>query len=113
MQLQFDPEILKWFSSWAGEFDWDEGNTGKNEKHGITRLQIESVFGSPIYVAGKITESLEEPRWLVLGESENKGWALIVTTRDRQLRVISCRRQRKKEAQFYESFKKEKGILGT
>lgn len=107
MKLLFDPWILKWFSTWSGEFEWDQGNLHKNKKHGITSSQIEKIFDLPIYVAGKILEREEKPRWLLLGETSGKGWALIVTVRGVKLRVISCRRQRRKEARFYESFKKE------
>lgn len=106
MELQFDPEILTWLSKWTGQFQWDEGNEQKNEKHGITSSQIESIFNAPIYVAGKIT-SIEESRWLLLGETNDKGWALIVTVRGQKLRIISCRRQRKEEIKFYEKSKKE------
>jgi uncharacterized DUF497 family protein len=107
MQLQFDSDIVNWFSRWPEEFDWDEGNIEKNKKHGIEYFEIEKIFKSPFYIAGRIVQTEEEPRWLVLGEVKSKGWALIITTRDQKLRVISCRRQREKEAKFYESIKKE------
>ena len=107
MKLQFDSEMLEWLSEWSGEFDWDEGNEWKNQKHGISSSQIETIFDVPVYLAGRIVENREEPRWLLLGEAESKGWSIVITTRGEKLRVVSCRRQRKKEAQFYESFKKE------
>ncbi|MBI3541602.1 MAG: BrnT family toxin [Deltaproteobacteria bacterium] len=106
MKLELDAEFLRWLSEWDGEFEWDKGNCDKNEKHGLNRVEIESIFESSVYVAGKIMD-IEESRWLLLGETGSKGWALIVTSRDEKLRVISCRRQRKKEAIFYEGFKKE------
>lgn len=108
MELEFDPEFIEWFSESSRALEWDEGNIRKNEKHFITYKEIEEIFESPIYVAGKILLSpSEESRWLMLGEANNKGWSLIVTRRREKLRVISCRRQRKKEAQFYESLKEE------
>ena|SRR3990167_8970578 len=107
MYLQFDPYILDWLASWNGEFEWDDGNLRKNEKHGVTTQAIERIFDLPVYAAGKIAESGEEDRWLLLGEADAKGWALIVTVRGKKLRVISCRRQRKMEGQFYEKIKKE------
>ncbi len=107
MILHLDPEMLEWFSHWPGEFEWDAGNEQKNEKHGISFSDIETIFGSPVYLAGKIVEDREEPRWLLLGETKSKGWALIITTRGQKIRVVSCRRQRKKEAEFYEKLKKE------
>ena len=107
MELQFDLEMLEWLSNWSGKFDWDEGNEQKNEKHGISSSQIETIFDSPVYLAGKIMQGREEPRWLLLGETIFKNWTLIITTRGQKLRVVSCRRQRKKEAAFYEKIKKE------
>ncbi len=107
MKLKFDPEIIEWFENWSREFEWDEGNLQKNEKHGITSSKIENIFNWHIYIAGKIEEVGTERRWLLLGELKGKGWALVVTTREEKLRIISCRRQRKKEAEAYESFKKE------
>lgn len=74
MRLQFDPEIVGWFETWLGEFEWDQGNIDKNEKHGVTSSQIEEIFQFPVYVAGKIMESEEEPRWLLLSERISKGW---------------------------------------
>lgn len=106
MQLKLDSPFLEWFTSWEGEFEWDEGNRDKNKKHGISWHQIETIFDSPVYIAGRILGS-EEARWLILGEEQKRGWSLIVTKRGKSLRVISCRRQRKKEVKFYESRKKE------
>lgn len=107
MKLLFDPEIITWFENWNKKFDWNKGNTSKNEKHGIKAEEIEKIFETPVYIAGKILESETEDRWLLLGEFKNKGWSLVFTTRGKKLRVISCRRQREKESQFYEEFKKE------
>lgn len=107
MELQFDAGIIEWLSTWPGDFEWDEGNRDKNEKHGIAYLEIEQIFEFPVYVAGRIVETGDEARWLLLGEVNVKRWALIVTLRGHKLRVISCRRQRKKEVEFYETFKKE------
>ena len=108
MNLEYDPSIIEWFSNWSGTFNWDAGNQDKNVKHGINHLEIEQIFDAPIYIAGKIIQTLQESRWLILGEWAEKGWSLIITTRGTQLRIISCRRQRKQEAIFYEESKKNK-----
>lgn len=107
MKLDFDSGIFEWLADWNREFEWDAGNRNKNEKHGVTAQDIENIFSLPVYVAGKIAESEKEDRWLLLGETNAKGWAVIVTIRGKKLRVISCRRQRKMEGQFYEKIKKE------
>lgn len=98
---------MEWYSRWTREFDWDDGNVHKNEKHRIDVFEIEEIFETSVYIAGRILEGETEPRWLLLGETGSKGWSLIVTTRGQKLRVISCRRQRKEEAKFYESLKKK------
>ena len=82
MKLTFDTEFNEWLSGWNKEFDWDDGNKHKNEKHEISASAIERIFQSRVYVAGKILETGEEARWLLLGEVENKDWALIVTRRE-------------------------------
>jgi uncharacterized DUF497 family protein len=47
--------------------------------------------------------TVDEPRWLVIGEIEGKHWSAVVTYRGRRVRIISARRSRKEETEFYES----------
>ncbi len=107
MKLASDLGFIRWLDNWGGRFDWDEGNWRKNEKHGITAAEIEGIFQCPVYVAGRIEQPGPEPRWLLLGEVGGKGWTLVVTRRAHLVRVISCRRQRTREAKFYENLKKK------
>lgn len=105
MVLEQDEHFVRWLERWNGHFDWDRGNYRKNEKHGVTAAEIQGIFEAPVYVAGRIKDPTDEKRYLLLGEGAGKGWALVVTTRGEKLRVISCRRQRKKEGIFYENIK--------
>lgn len=45
----------------------------------------------------------DEVRWLIIGLIDGKHWAAIVTYRDDVVRIISVRRARKREVDFYES----------
>ncbi len=45
----------------------------------------------------------DEPRYVVIGKMSEKHWSVIVTYRENKIRIISARRSRKEEIQFYES----------
>ena len=55
-------------------FNWDTGNTGKCQKHGLTQEGIEQFFQQKkIYVAPDIKHSIIEERFLAIGKgSRNK-----------------------------------------
>jgi uncharacterized protein len=44
----------------------------------------------------------DEPRWLLVGQIENKHWSVVVTYRGQRVRIISARRSRKEEVALYE-----------
>lgn len=107
MKLRWDDDLWKWFKKWSHQFDWDSGNLLKNMKHGISWDNIERIFDLEVYLAGEIVYNGSERRWLVFGEFEQGQWALIVTTRSDQLRIISCRKQSSAEKAVYENYKEE------
>jgi len=45
----------------------------------------------------------DEPRYLVVGRITGKHWSGIITYRGDAVRIISVRRARKEEIDFYES----------
>ena len=45
----------------------------------------------------------DENRYLVIGKIGKKHWSAVITYRDDAIRIISVRRSREKEAQYYES----------
>jgi uncharacterized protein len=84
-------------------FDWDRGNLGKCQKHGVSVSEIESLFYSEHRIAPDIKHSsAAEPRLLAIGRSVS-GRALFVafTTRIRGeqtlIRPISARYMHAKE----------------
>lgn len=107
MRLEDDPVVAEWLESLAArkeEFDWDVGNLTKNEKHGVSPVDVEDMFRNVLVFEGEIVEpSHAEPRWLLLGRTDSgRMLALIFTRRGERLRPISCRAMRPKERRRYE-----------
>jgi len=101
MRLEDDPETAFWLDRLTGDaedFDWDEGNQAKHEKHGVAPTEIEAMLRHPLLFAGRIVEpSHSELRWLMLGATAaGRHLALIFTRRGEKLRPISGRPMRRK-----------------
>lgn len=87
-------------------FDWDEGNSRKNEKHGVSPAEAEQVFfNDPLLVLADGTHSHNEPRYHALGKTDS-GRRLHITFTLRfdntKIRVISARDMHRKERGIYE-----------
>jgi hypothetical protein len=87
-------------------FDWDEGNARKNEKHGVSKSEVEQVFlNAPLLVADDAKHSQREPRFHALGQTDQKR-RLHVTFTEREngtlIRPISARDMSRKERAVYE-----------
>ncbi len=62
-------------------FDWDEGNLRKNEKHGVTKAEVEQAFlNKPLIVASDVKHSQQEPRFHALGRTDANRCLLITFT---------------------------------
>ncbi|NBV65331.1 MAG: hypothetical protein EBR71_12890, partial [Planctomycetes bacterium] len=48
--------------------------------------------------------TLDEPRWLVIGQINHRHWSAVITLRGQLIRLISVRRFRPEEVQLYEQF---------
>jgi uncharacterized protein len=87
-------------------FDWDEGNARKNEKHGVSKAEIEQVFfNAPLVVADDPKHSAAEPRFHALGRTDDDRWLHVTFTARRAgtlLRPISARPMSRKERKIYE-----------
>jgi hypothetical protein len=87
-------------------YDWDEGNTRKNEKHGVSMAEAEQVFfNAPLLLLEDEKHSSHEPRFHALGESDDKRLLHITFTlryASRKIRVISARDMHRKERAIYE-----------
>jgi uncharacterized DUF497 family protein len=89
------------------EFDWDEGNREKCQKHGLSTHEIESLFQSPLSVFPDSEHSKLEERFIGIGKTESgRGVLIVFTLRMRGeailIRPISARYMHKKEIEHYE-----------
>ncbi len=87
-------------------FNWDEGNTRKNEKHGVSMAEAEQVFfNAPLILLEDSKHSSAEPRFHALGQTDDDRLLHITfTLRDagEKIRVISARDMHRKEKAIYE-----------
>jgi hypothetical protein len=88
------------------DFDWDEGNARKNDKHGVSRAEAEQVFfNEPLLLIADPKHSLGESRLHALGKTdEGRTLHITFTLRNagRSIRVISARDMHRKERTIYE-----------
>ena len=85
-------------------FDWDEGNQLKNWiKHEVSASECEEVFFNlPLMLANDPKHSQDEPRYYVLGQTNNSRRLFIsFTVRGNKIRVISARSMSRKERKIY------------
>jgi uncharacterized DUF497 family protein len=87
-------------------FNWDEGNSRKNDKHSVSMAEAEQIFfNAPLLVLDDVVHSQKEPRLHALGATDD-GRRLHITFTLRQtgqfIRVISARDMHRKERAIYE-----------
>ena len=94
-------EILKRIQG----FEWDEGNSGKNEKkHGITDREAEEIFFKKPLIIGRSLKGEAEVRYAALGKTYGSRLLVVVfTIRSKRVRVISARPMSRKERKVYEA----------
>lgn len=87
-------------------FDWDEGNTRKNEKHGVSMAEAEQVFfNAPLLLLENVKHGNREPRFHALGKADDKRLLHITFAlrhAGEKIRVISARDMYRKERAIYE-----------
>ncbi len=85
------------------DFEFDTQKSTLNfEKHGIDFVEAQELWTDPNLIEIPANTS-DEPRFLVIGNIDNKHWSAVITYRKNNIRIISVRRSRKKEVEFYES----------
>ena len=93
-------------------FIWDEYNSEKCLKHGLTLAQIEDFLLSQPTIMDDDTHSDQEPRYIAFGYFEDRFLFVVFTLRvkDKKLkfRVISARYARVKEIKRLEAYEKAK-----
>ncbi|MFH2063713.1 MAG: BrnT family toxin [Pseudomonadota bacterium] len=83
------------------EFDSKKSDLNKN-KHGIDFIEAQELWDD-IDLLEIPANTLDEPRFLVIGKIGEKHWTGIITYRDDNIRIISVRRARNEEVGLYES----------
>lgn len=87
-------------------FDWDDGNTRKNEKHDVSMAEAEQLFfNDPLLLLEDAQHSQRESRIHALGKTDEERLLHITFTlrhNEEKIRVISARDMHKKERKIYE-----------
>ena len=84
------------------EFEFDDNKSASNkEKHGIGFIEAQELWNDE---NGAIFDanSEDEKRYALVSKLDGKMWVTIFTMRGERVRLISVRRARKEEVEFYE-----------
>ena len=84
------------------EFEFDPKKSDSNkQKHGIDFQEARALWDDPDFIEIPV-QTIDEPRYLVMGMIEGKHWSGVITYRGEKVRIISVRRSRKEEVEIYE-----------
>ena len=87
-------------------FDWDRGNSMKNEKHSVSDEEAEQIFvNEPLLVFDDDAHSTSERRWHALGKTNGQRLLHLTFTmraNGTRARIISARPMHRKERNAYE-----------
>ena len=82
------------------EFDPRKSQSHKT-KHGIDFEEAQALWRDQNAIMAPVMAE-PEPRWIVIGLVSHAHWTAVITFRSSNIRLISCRRSRKKEIDAYE-----------
>lgn len=84
-------------------FEFDPQKSESNQqKHGIDFYAAQALWDDPDLIEIPV-QTIDEPRFLLVGRIEGKHWSVVITYRGERTRIISVRRSRKEEVEIYES----------
>ena len=83
------------------KFDPKKSDSNKN-KHGIDFIEAQKLWDD-VDLLEIPAKTIDEARFLVIGKIDEKHWTGIITYRNDNIRLISVRRARNEEIEFYES----------
>jgi uncharacterized protein len=84
------------------EFEFnDQKNESNLSKHKIDFLTAQRLWNDLDRVEIP-AQTVEEQRFLVIGQVDGKLWSAVITCREDKVRIISVRRSRGKEISAYE-----------
>ncbi len=82
------------------EFDLKKSEANK-QKHGLDFNEAQALWDDPDLIEIPV-QTIDEPRYLVIGMISGKHWSGVITYRGEKIRIISVRRSRKEEVEIYE-----------
>ncbi len=86
------------------KFEFDEKKSvSNNQKHGIDFCEIQDLWEDMDLLEIPAKKVQDEGRYLIIGKIYKSHWSAVITYRDDSIRIVSARRSRKKEVQYYES----------
>jgi uncharacterized DUF497 family protein len=84
------------------EFEYDPEKSAANaEKHGINFEEAKALWNDDRLLEARAAVA-DEPRFLVIGMIDRRHWIAVCTYRESRIRIISVRRARKREIEYYE-----------
>lgn len=83
------------------EFDFNKSLYNK-AKHGIDFIEAQLLWEDENLLEIPAKTEIEQ-RFMLIGKIIELHWSAVVTYRNSNIRIISVRRSRKEEIQFYES----------
>jgi len=88
-------------------FDWDEGNRGKCQKHGVSIIEIEDLFAQSPRIAPDPRHSANEDRLIAVGRTNTGRHVFVAFTlrtknKRRLIRPVTARYMHAKEIAAYE-----------
>ena len=84
------------------EFDQNKSESNK-EKYGINFVEAQSLWNDPDLLEIPAKNVEDENRYFLIGKIGKKHWSAVITYRNDSIRIISVRRSRSKEVNYYES----------
>jgi uncharacterized DUF497 family protein len=91
----------------VSEFDWDDDNRAKCQKHGVSPSEVEALFDRLLLIIPDEAHSRDERRLRAIGKTaRGRSVFLVFTVRERGgkqlIRPITARYMHRKEVMSYE-----------
>ena len=96
------PKRYSFYSIYVFEYDSNKSLINL-DKHGIDFEEAKLLWNDPDLIEIPANTS-DEPRFVIIAFHNGKHWSAVITYRDTNIRIISVRRSRTNEVEFYESF---------
>ena len=84
------------------ELDINKSESNKN-KHGIDFVEAQALWNDSDLLEIPAKNVEDENRYLLIGKVGEKYWSAVITYQKDAVRIISVRRSRGKEVNYYES----------